>query len=63
MSDANTQRARTGGPSGHGRQKPVPIDAALADDPALWLVTADLAAWSAAHPCECEALCRCDHSR
>ena len=24
------------------------------------LVTADLAAWEAAHPCECEGLCECD---
>lgn len=62
MSDETIREARVAGPSGHGGPTPVPIDAALADDPYLWLVTADLAAWSAAHPCECEALCRCDHS-
>lgn len=46
--------------SGHARVSPVPLDAALSDDPDLWLATADPAVWSAAHPCECEALCTCD---
>jgi hypothetical protein len=46
----------------HGHSSPVPIDALLADDPDLWLATADLGAWSDAHPCECEALCTCDRA-
>jgi hypothetical protein len=29
-------------------------------DPELALVTADLSAWDAAHPCEGDALCTCD---
>jgi hypothetical protein len=47
-------------PRDHGGPLPVPPEAALSDDPDLWLVLADMAAWSAAHPCECEALCTCD---
>lgn len=39
---------------------PVSPEAALADDPELWLVLANLSVWAAAHPCECEALCTCD---
>jgi hypothetical protein len=41
---------------------PVPIDALLADDPDLWLATADMRSWSDAHPCKCEALCKCDRA-
>ena len=37
-------------------------DAMLADDPDLWLVNADMRAWTEAHPCECEALCTCDRA-
>ena len=44
----------------HGRQAPVPLDALLSDDADLWLATADMRAWSDAHPCACEALCECD---
>jgi hypothetical protein len=44
----------------HGQSTPVPVDALLADDPDLWLATADLRVWSEAHPCNCEALCECD---
>jgi len=46
----------------HGHPSPVPIDALLADDPDLWLVTADVRAWSEAHACECEGLCECDEA-
>jgi hypothetical protein len=46
----------------HGHSAPVPIDALLADDPDLWLVNADMRAWTEAHPCECEALCTCDRA-
>jgi hypothetical protein len=48
--------------SAHGDPRPVPIEALLGDDPDLWLVTADMGAWSQAHPCECEALCTCDRA-
>jgi len=44
----------------HGGQQPVPPEAATADDPDLWLVTADQRAWQEAHPCRCDALCVCD---
>jgi hypothetical protein len=47
-------------PAAHGGPSPVPIDALIGDDPELWLVTAELHAWSNAHACECEALCECD---
>ena len=46
----------------HGHPAPVPIDALLGDDPELWLATADMRAWSEAHPCECEAICECDRA-
>jgi hypothetical protein len=46
----------------HGDPAPVPIDMLLGDDPDLWLVTADMGAWSAAHPCGCDALCECDQA-
>jgi hypothetical protein len=46
----------------HGHPSQVPIDALLSDDPDLWLVTADVRAWSDAHACECEALCECDEA-
>jgi hypothetical protein len=43
-------------------QFPQPLDLTvwLGADPALALVTADLPAWLAAHPCDCEASCDCD---
>ena len=44
----------------HGEPLPVPLDALLADDSELHLVTADMHAWLDAHPCDCEALCTCD---
>ncbi len=43
----------------HGATTPAPLEALTADDPDLYLVTADPAAWQEAHPCECEAECRC----
>ena len=43
----------------HGQPRPVPLDALLADDPELWLATADMGTWLDAHPCECEGLCVC----
>ncbi len=43
----------------HG-QPPPEFEALLSDDPDLWLITADMQAWSEAHPCECEALCECE---
>jgi len=45
---------------GHGDVTGIDIATWLGHDPALALVTADLAAWEAAHPCECEGLCECD---
>lgn len=56
MSEENVHRFE------HGRAGPVPIDALLADDPDVWLAVADMRAWSEAHPCECEALCKCDQA-
>lgn len=38
----------------------VHLETWLGADPALALVTADLKAYSDAHPCECEALCECE---
>ena len=32
----------------------------LGGDPSLAMVAADMEAWVAAHPCDCEALCTCD---
>lgn len=29
------------------------------DDPEMWNVTVDMAAWSRTHPCECDARCVC----
>jgi hypothetical protein len=48
-------------PDRHGGSVPIPAEALLADDPDLALATADLHAWAAAHPCDCEALCECDN--
>lgn len=45
---------------GHGSVPGVDLAVWLGDDPDLAMVNADLVAWSAAHPCECEALCTCD---
>lgn len=55
----------------HGRL-PAPTDTSRAwanlvgttydDDPALALVTADMDAWSDAHPCECAGLCTCEEA-
>ena len=56
------QRDKSRSPARHGGPTPVPVETALTDDPDLWLVTADMAAWAAAHPCECEALCTCDRA-
>ena len=56
MSDEKANRLQ------HGRPAPVPIDALLDADPDIWLAFADMRAWSEAHPCECEALCECDHA-
>ena len=44
----------------HGAPRPIDLTTWLGDDPHLALVTADMSEWLAAHPCECEALCRCD---
>ncbi len=44
----------------HGAPAPVPVEALLTDDPDLWLVTADMHAWSESHPCECHATCECE---
>jgi hypothetical protein len=46
--------------TGHGSFPSPPIDMVLADDPDLWLATADMRAWSEAHPCTCEGVCKCD---
>jgi hypothetical protein len=46
----------------HGRPVALPLDVLLHDDPDVWLAVADMRAWSEAHPCECEALCVCDHA-
>ena len=46
----------------HGGSAPIPLEAAVADDPDLWLVFGDPVAWDQAHPCECEALCECDRN-
>ncbi len=46
----------------HAAVEPVPVEAALADDPDLYLVHADPDVWRAAHPCDCEALCECDEA-
>jgi hypothetical protein len=47
-------------PDRHGGSVPVPVEAALTDDPELALAWADLDVWAEAHPCECEAVCECD---
>jgi hypothetical protein len=46
--------------TGHGSSRGVDETTWLGDDPALALVTGDLDAWLAAHPCTCEGLCVCD---
>lgn len=48
----------------HGNNfKPPPVTAMLEEDPDMWLVTADMRAWSEAHPCNCEAICKCDEQK
>lgn len=44
----------------HGAAKPIDVAVWLGADSALALVEANASEWSAAHPCECEALCECD---
>ena len=44
----------------HGEGFEIPAEALLSDDPDLWLVGADMKAWSEAHPCECEGVCECE---
>jgi hypothetical protein len=51
---AGRNRPRHGGPA------PIDLTTWLGDDPHLALVNADMSAWLAAHPCDCEDLCRCD---
>ena len=46
----------------HGGSEPVDLSIFLGPDPHLALAMADLDAWLAAHPCECEALCECDQA-
>ena len=46
--------------TGHGSARGVDETAWLGDDPALAMVTGDLDAWLAAHPCSCDGLCECD---
>ena len=46
--------------SKHGETPGLDVAVWLGPDPELALVHADMAAWSEAHPCECEALCECD---
>jgi hypothetical protein len=46
----------------HGEPEPVSLERLLDADPGLALVTADLSAWRAAHPCTCDDdadTCRC----
>ena len=43
-----------------GDNEPPPLEAIAADDPDLWLVTADPVAWSEAHDCTCDAGCECE---
>lgn len=45
---------------GHGAPRGADLSTWLGPDPPLALVTADLDAYMAAHPCDCEAVCECD---
>jgi hypothetical protein len=47
-------------PMEHGKSEEVNLAVWLSDDPELAMVTADMKAWSEAHPCKCEALCECE---
>ena len=47
----------------HGGTPGMDLHVWLGDDPQLALVTADMAAWDDAHPCECDALCECPETQ